>query len=130
MSYDASDPRQVRERLNQLKIDERIKDEVLKKLLETREGRSWVHALLERTHIWRSSFALDALAMAFAEGERNVGLYVLADLMQAAPNQYLAMVKEAEEVQELERLVKRQTRPEGPEESGDENDGLDTTAAG
>jgi len=128
MSYDASDPRQVKERLHQLRMHEHIKDEVLKKLVGSREGRAWLHAVLERTHIWRSSFALDALAMSFAEGERNIGLSILADLMQAAPDQYLAMVKEAEEVQELERLVNRQS-PQGLE-AGDENDGLDTTAAG
>jgi hypothetical protein len=123
MSYDASDPRQVRERLNQLRVDENIRAELLRKIMETREGRAWMHSILERTHVWRSSFALDALAMAFSEGERNVGLSILADVMQAAAPQYLAMVKEAEEVQTLERLVKKQT-------TGDEDDGLDTTAAG
>jgi hypothetical protein len=122
MSYDASDPKQVRERLNQLKIDENIRDELFRKIMESREGRGWMHALLEIAHVWRSSFALDALAMAFAEGERNVGLHVLADLMRAAPDQYLVMVKEAAEIETLERLTKRQ------QATGDENDGLDTTA--
>ena len=124
MSYDASDPRQVRERLNQLRVDESIRAAVFKKVMETREGRAWMHAILERAHVWRSSFSLDALAMAFSEGERNIGLAVLADLMIAVPDQYLAMVKEAEEVQTLENLVKKQTP-----EAGDEYDGLDTTAA-
>lgn len=124
MSYDASDPKQVRERLNQLKIDENIRDGLFRKIMETREGRGWMHSLLESAHVWRSSFSLDALAMAFAEGERNFGLQVLADLMRAAPDQYLVMVKEAAEVETLERLVKRQ------QTTGDEDDGLDTTAVG
>jgi len=123
MSYDASDPKQVKERLNQLRVDEAIRDALFRRIMETREGRGWVHALLESAHVWRSSFALDALAMAFAEGERNIGLHVLADLMRAAPDQYLVMVKEAAEVEELERLTKRQ------QATGDLDDGLDNEPA-
>jgi hypothetical protein len=33
--------------------------------------------------------------MACAEGERNIGLRLLSDLMQACPDRYIEMLKEA-----------------------------------
>jgi hypothetical protein len=50
--------------------------------------------LLERTHCFGSSFGTNALAMAFAEGERNVGLQLLNDIMSVAPDQYVLMMRE------------------------------------
>ena len=120
MSYDASDPRRVKDRIKQLKVEESIKDALIQQIMGSREGRAWVYDFFEAAHLWRTSFTVDALVMAFAEGERNIGLRLLSDVMRAAPDRYLEMVREASELESLERLTKRET----------ENDGLDTTAAG
>jgi hypothetical protein len=40
-------------------------------------------------------FTTNALAMAFSEGERNVGLQITNDLITASPDNYLLMLKEA-----------------------------------
>jgi hypothetical protein len=46
-------------------------------------------------HVFQSSFTTNALAMAFSEGERNVGLLITNDLITASPDNYLLMLKEA-----------------------------------
>jgi hypothetical protein len=58
-------------------------------------GRGYVYDLLCACHVFQSSFATNALAMAFSEGERNVGLFITNDLITASPDNYLLMLKEA-----------------------------------
>jgi hypothetical protein len=58
-------------------------------------GRGYVYDLLCACHVFQSSFATSALAMAFSEGERNVGLQITNDLISASPDNYLLMLKEA-----------------------------------
>jgi hypothetical protein len=117
VSYDASDPKQVKDRIKQLRVQENIKDDLLRRIMETREGRSWFFEILESAHIWRSSFSVEALAMGFAEGERNMGLRLLADLMRACPARYIEMVQEARELGDLEKSIKQ---------TGEGNDGSDS----
>lgn len=66
--------------------------------------------------MWRSSFAVEPLAMAFAEGERNIGLKITAEVIEAAPTEYATMLREAEEPIELERL--KQGEEDGRTDSG------------
>jgi hypothetical protein len=58
-------------------------------------GRAYVYDLLSSCHVFQSSFTTNALAMAFSEGERNVGLIITNDLITASPDNYLLMLKEA-----------------------------------
>lgn len=102
--YDASDPIQVKKKANLLKVTETIKTDAIREVMRSRSGRTWVHSLLEACHVWRSSFAIEPLAMAFAEGERNIGLKITAEVIEAAPIEYATMLREAEEPIELERL--------------------------
>jgi len=71
--------------LVQLKVDttgysdiDRYKD--FKATFATPAGKRVLHQLLRWSHIWQSSMAEDALTMAFSEGERNLGLKILATL--------------------------------------------------
>lgn len=57
-------------------------------------GRRFVAAILEQAHIFRSSMAAEAMPMAFAEGERNLGLKLLSRLTTDTPSLYLTMEKE------------------------------------
>lgn len=70
-------------------------------LLATRPGRRYIWGLLESCGIFRTSYSTDPNGMAFAEGRRDVGLRVLADVNAASPEQYLVMLRESqqEEVQ-------------------------------
>jgi hypothetical protein len=59
-------------------------------------GREYLYDLLSSCHVYSSSFGTNALAMAFREGERNVGIRIGADLTEASPDLYLQMLKEAD----------------------------------
>lgn len=57
-------------------------------------GRRWLRELLANCHVWQTSFATNALRMAAAEGERSVGIFVLAEMEQANFDMFLQMLKE------------------------------------
>jgi len=57
-------------------------------------GRKWLYNHLATLHVFTTSFASNALVMAHAEGERNAGLRLVADMAEANPDMYLQMLKE------------------------------------
>lgn len=67
----------------------------LKWLMSSKRGRRVVWRLLDRAGIFRLSFNTNAMAMAFAEGNRNEGLRILALIHTLCPELYPTMVKEA-----------------------------------
>lgn len=95
--YDASDPVQVKERRRRLKVIEKQRGDYIRSVMNVRQGRAWLYEILEMCHVFKTSFSSDAATMAFSEGERNVGLKMMADIMQHAPDMYAMMLKEAEE---------------------------------
>ena len=62
-------------------------------LMATPEGRGWVYGVLERAYLFRSTFTGTPHG-AFNEGMRNLGLGILADVMEAAPERYITMIEE------------------------------------
>jgi hypothetical protein len=64
-------------------------------LMESEQGRRIVWRLLNQSGVFRSSFSSDALAMAFAEGNRNTGLQLMAQVHELCPDMYPEMVREA-----------------------------------
>lgn len=54
----------------------------LSALLSLPEGRIWFWRLLEACHVFSTSFTTDPLLMAFREGERAVGLSLMAQLRE------------------------------------------------
>ncbi|KAF9396920.1 hypothetical protein CPC16_004253 [Podila verticillata] len=66
----------------------------LKWLMSTKQGRRIIWRFLERAGVYRLSFNTNALAMAFAEGNRNEGLRLLGQIHTLCPEFYVAMVKE------------------------------------
>lgn len=57
-------------------------------------GRRFMHRLLSRTGMYRSSFDENPHNTAFNEGSRNVGLWLTAEIMQIAVPQYTQMIEE------------------------------------
>lgn len=83
--------------------DERRKDLAdIEKLMEKAEGRRIVWRLLEQCNVFATTFSHEPLTMAFNEGQRNVGLLFLSDVMEVAPKRYMVMTLEA---QERKRIV-------------------------
>lgn len=75
------------------KLEALAQSEDLKWLMADKRGRRFMWRLLERTGIYRSSFTGNSETF-FREGERNVGLAVMADLMDFCPERYAQMIKE------------------------------------
>ena len=66
----------------------------LKWLMGSKRGRRIVWRLLDRAGVFRLSFNTNAMQMAFAEGNRNEGLRILAQIHTLCPELYPVMVKE------------------------------------
>lgn len=66
----------------------------LKWLMSNKRGRRFVYRLLERAGVWRLSFNTNALTMAFNEGTRNEGLWLLAQITLHCPDRHAEMLKE------------------------------------
>lgn len=63
-------------------------------LMSSKRGRRIVWRFLERAGVYRLSFNTDAMAMAFAEGNRNEGLRLLAQIHALCPELYAVMIEE------------------------------------
>lgn len=66
----------------------------IKALMSQPAGRRFMWRLLTRCGVYQSSFTGNSGTF-FKEGERNVGLWVLADIHETALDEFLAMMKEA-----------------------------------
>lgn len=77
---------------NKRKIDRDLTD--LKKVLSLVEGRRFIWRLLSDAGVFRSSFNANALAMSFSEGNRNLGLVVLNEILKVSPASFTQMQRE------------------------------------
>lgn len=66
----------------------------IKWFMSSKRGRRIVWRLLDRAGVFRLSFNTNAMAMAFAEGNRNEGLRLLSQVHALCPELYPVMVKE------------------------------------
>lgn len=93
--FDASDPKQVQAKKTKAGREQKEQLSALRKFLETPAGRAWVWRLLEASHIYATSFVSgDPHSSSFQEGERNLGLRVLSDVLKADPQAFITMSKE------------------------------------
>lgn len=84
MHYDPTDPDAVasEERLAAAKQQRELTD--LRAVLALPEGRRWLWRVLEQTAAFRASYDPESpIRMAFAEGRRSTGLWLLAEISQA-----------------------------------------------
>jgi hypothetical protein len=64
--------------------------------MEHEDGRRWIYNLLERCHIFGNPMVPgDPYATHFRIGEANVGRMIMADVVAAAPDQYVLMCRES-----------------------------------
>lgn len=71
-----------------------LASEDMKWLMGSKRGRRIAFRLLEHTGMYRSSYSDKALLTAFNEGQRNVGLVLMAQIHEVAPESYTLMMKE------------------------------------
>lgn len=84
-----SDETKVKSRNKRLKAKEEIRLRLIAEFLSTKDGREWMYELLSDCHIYSPSHVPgDPCSTAFREGERNIGLRILADV----PTDYYALM--------------------------------------
>ena len=94
--YDAGDRAHVSERQKKRRLRAEHADADLLWLMNQREGRRFVWRLLQSCHLYETSFT-GTSATFFREGERNVGLQVLADITRLCPELYARMAGDSQE---------------------------------
>src|SRR5882672_9145506 len=67
-------------------------DAAIQSIMASPGGRAWIQDLLEVCGVFRTTFTGEALQSAFNEGNRNVGLRILAAIMRACPDAYIQMM--------------------------------------
>ena len=66
-------------------------------VMDCKQGRRVVWSVLEKGRVFSSIPPMDAMAMAFNEGQRNLALELFQRVMTHCPDQYLKMASEASE---------------------------------
>jgi hypothetical protein len=85
----AQEDRELRDR-----VERENEGEDIKWLMSDKRGRRVLWRLMDQAGVFRSSFNTNAMAMAFAEGNRNYGLRILSMIHTNCPRQYPVMMKE------------------------------------
>lgn len=69
-------------------------------VMNTENGRRLVYRMLVRAGLYQTSYDPEAPEknIFFKEGQRNMGLWLLSELQDAAPDSYLLMMKESRNV--------------------------------
>jgi hypothetical protein len=75
----------------------RVAADDLKWVMQNKRGRRFVHGVLDRAGVFRTSFHTNALTMAFNEGARNEGLKLTTLLMEHCPELWQQMLAEQKE---------------------------------
>ena len=91
----AANRKTIRRKEKEARLAARQRQEVITSVMSTAAGRQWLWDILSDCHCFHTTFNGDALASTFAEGQRAVGLRLLADLMTACPDQYIQAQREA-----------------------------------
>lgn len=101
-TFNAENETQVkgRKRKDEIRREREMND--LRFVMGHEQGRRFVWRLLTITGITRSSFETNALSMAMKEGQRNVGLTLTAEIMEADTKSYLTMQLEAANLKEID----------------------------
>jgi len=100
MTYDASNRKDIRLAEKRAQLLERERIEFLTVAMRTIQGRRFFYNILEFCHIFNDPFTGNALHEAYAKGERNVGLKLYSDIVNFCPDEFVAMMREAQ-VQEI-----------------------------
>lgn len=75
-------------------LKRKLQVEDFKWLMGHAQGRRIVSRLLEETGVHRTSFNHSGSVMAFNEGKRHIGLYLMAEILEIAPESYTKLLKE------------------------------------
>lgn len=94
---DVGDPAVVEAQRNKEELLAFARDEAFRALLRTYGGRAWAWDMLAEARIYRDDVfqGAETEMTSFNLGKRSMGLRLLAQVMAAAPDQFLVMQREA-----------------------------------
>lgn len=92
--FDAGDEKQVKKRKTKIQIRKEQDKEDLRSILSSASGRRFMWKLLEECGVYKISFTGNSHTF-FNEGKRQIGLRLIEDIFDAAPNAYTEMRMEA-----------------------------------
>jgi hypothetical protein len=127
--YDAGNKKDVRRLEKQAKLEEQQRREIVTGIMSVVAGRGWMCGLLEHCHIFATSFADVPVRMAFMEGQREVGLNLLNDIMSACPDHYITMMRERNERSTISDVRNRKDSDGGHQGRGSDDDSTDDDSA-
>lgn len=93
MIKNAASRTQIKEAGRKQRFSREQELEDVKFILGSLQGRRFVWRYLEECGVFKTSFTGTSQTF-FLEGERNVGLRLLADINEAQPEAYVTMMKE------------------------------------
>ena len=97
MPYNAGDRKDVRRAEKAARLSAVQRQSAVEGIMSVVGGRHWMHDILVSCHCFATTFTGDPYTTAYNEGQRSVGLLLLADIMQACPDNYVLMMREANE---------------------------------
>jgi len=89
--YDASDEQQVKSKKTRAKIDRDNQLSSMRDIVESDGGQEFLWRLLARCKVYETSFTGNSQTF-FNEGKREVGLWVLSEIVAADPAAYAKMM--------------------------------------
>jgi len=89
----AADEDQIKDQSQKQKFRREREVNDIRSMLGTTEGRRFLWRLMEKCGVYRESFTGSSETF-FLEGKRSIGLFVIAEIMDAEPEAYLLMIKE------------------------------------
>lgn len=90
----AANESEVRSAEQRDKLAQEQADNDLRAILNSPQGRRFIWRLMEKTGLHKTSFTGSSQTF-FLEGQRNIGLLLLSDVMRVDPDSYTAMFKES-----------------------------------
>lgn len=94
--YNAEDPKQIEKARKKAEREKFARDEVIRKLMSTKDGRAWVHHILTMADMWGSPIVSgDAYGTYNNIGMANLAKLIWMEIEDVVPESYALMVKEA-----------------------------------
>ena len=100
VNYDASNEQHVKSRKTKTKLKREDQLSALRDILESDGGKEFFWRLLARCKLYETSFTGNIQTF-FNEGKREVGLWVLSEIVAADPKAYANMMIKNEETLQL-----------------------------
>jgi len=110
--FDATDPAAIANAERDAKRHAREDADALRALMHTKAGRGFLYRLLDRCHIYSTTFSPGQPDLtAFQLGEENVGKWLMTEAQNASVDLYVQMIKDQrDEAQRLEKVREAEAR--------------------